>query len=61
MFAGKPSTILLESLKGAPLEWALTLLANIRLSWKIYPRTNTLAYLKQFVIYGHKKFYKMRL
>ncbi len=45
-------------MKGAPLEQAPALLANIRLSWKGLPGTNTLAYyensqltvIKSFII-----------
>ncbi len=48
MFAGKSSRILnVDSLKGAPLEKAPALLANIRLGWKSLPGTNTLAYYKK--------------
>jgi hypothetical protein len=36
----------MEHLKGASLEKAPALPANIRLSWKDFPGTNTLAYYK---------------
>jgi hypothetical protein len=45
---------------GAPESYfTLTLLTNIRLSWKGLPRTNTLAYYKTLVNYDRKKFYNI--
>ncbi len=47
MFARKPGAYpRVEHLKGAALEEAVALLANIRLGWKGLPGTNTLAFYK---------------
>jgi hypothetical protein len=45
-----------EHPKGASLEWALDLPANIRLGWKGLPGTNTLAYNKNLYITAIKSF-----
>ncbi len=43
--------------KVASLGKALTIFANIKLSWKDPPRTNILAYQEHYLITVGKKFY----
>jgi hypothetical protein len=45
-----------EHLKGASLGWAPALLANIRLGWKGFPGTNTLAYYEKSKLTAVKSF-----
>jgi hypothetical protein len=54
MFVGKARS--LEHLKGASLRKAMGLLENIRLGWKLLPRTNTIAYYKHSKISEVKSF-----
>jgi hypothetical protein len=54
MFAGKAGVYPSEAIFTCSTQ-VLALPANIRLGWKGFPGTNTIAYYQKFITYGLKK------